>query len=123
MKLTFKPSPWFINLVENSNSGKLNVIGTISERQDVLKQLVIDASSVYVKPLYGWSFFNGGYYILLIVTQKALVFSPLGRKMRALRDNEEAASAMGKNVVKEHLLIFYFRICSCWLSRSHDGYK
>ena len=26
--------------------------------------------------------------------------------MRAIRDNEEAASAMGKNVVKEHLLIF-----------------
>ena len=26
--------------------------------------------------------------------------------MRAIRDNEEAASAMGKNIVKEHLLIF-----------------
>ena len=43
--------------------------------------------------------------ILLIVTQKAL-YSPWGRKMRAIRDNEEAASAMGKNIVKEHLLIF-----------------
>ncbi len=40
-----------------------------------------------------------------IVTQKAL-YSPWGRKMRAIRDNEEAASAMGKNIVKEHLLIF-----------------
>ena len=26
--------------------------------------------------------------------------------MRAIRDNEEAANAMGKNVVKQHLLIF-----------------
>ena len=26
--------------------------------------------------------------------------------MRAIRDNEEAASAMGKNVVKQHLFIF-----------------
>ena len=43
--------------------------------------------------------------VLLILTQKAL-YSPWGRKMRAIRDNEEAANAMGKNVVKEHLLIF-----------------
>ena len=43
--------------------------------------------------------------IILIITQKAL-YSPWGRKMRAIRDNEVAAEAMGKNVVKEHLLIF-----------------
>ena len=43
--------------------------------------------------------------ILLIITQKAL-YSPWGRMMRAIRDNEEAASAMGKNVVKQHLFIF-----------------
>ena len=43
--------------------------------------------------------------ILLILTQKAL-YSPWGRMMRAIRDNEEAANAMGKNVVKQHLLIF-----------------
>ena len=42
---------------------------------------------------------------LLIITQKAL-YSPWGRMMRAIRDNEEAANAMGKNVVKQHLLIF-----------------
>ena len=33
--------------------------------------------------------------ILLIITQKAL-YSPWGRMMRAIRDNEEAANAMGK---------------------------
>ena len=43
--------------------------------------------------------------VLLILTQKAL-YSPWGRMMRAIRDNEEAAGAMGKNVVKQHLLIF-----------------
>jgi len=42
---------------------------------------------------------------LLIVTQKAL-YSPWGRMMRAIRDIEEAASAMGKNIVKQHLFIF-----------------
>ena len=30
----------------------------------------------------------------------------MGAKMRAIRDNEISAAAMGKNVVKEHLLIF-----------------
>ena len=97
-------TPWFINLVEKFNSGKLNVINSISEKQDALKQLVIDASSVYVK-LCMTGLFLTVVIILLVITQKAL-YSPWGRKMRAIRDNEEAASAMGKNVVKEHLLIF-----------------
>jgi len=97
-------TPWFINLVEKFNLGKLNVINSISERQDALKQLVIDASSVYVK-LCMTGLFLTVVIILLVITQKAL-YSPWGRKMRAIRDNEEAASAMGKNVVKEHLLIF-----------------
>ena len=97
-------SPWFINLVENFHSAKLQLISTVSERQDVLKQLVIDASSIYVKLCFTGLFLIV-VIILLILTQKAL-YSPWGRKMRAIRDNEEAASAMGKNVVKEHLLIF-----------------
>ena len=91
-------------MVEKFNSGKLKVVNTISERQEVLNQLVIDASSVYVKLCMAGLFLTV-VIILLIVTQKAL-YSPWGRKMRAIRDNEEAASAMGKNVVKEHLLIF-----------------
>jgi branched-chain amino acid transport system permease protein len=32
--------------------------------------------------------------------------SPWGRMMRAIRDNEVAAAAMGKDVVKRHLTIF-----------------
>ena len=97
-------SQWFINLVEKFNSTKLNLISTVSEKQDLLNQLVIDASSVYVK-LCMTGLFLSVVIILLIVTQKAL-YSPWGRKMRAIRDNEAAASAMGKNIVKEHLLIF-----------------
>ena len=95
---------WFINLVEKWNSGTLNLISTTSEKQAALYQMVIEASSVYVKLCYS------GLFILvvatlLVITQKAL-YSPWGRMMRAIRDNEEAANAMGKNVVKEHLLIF-----------------
>ena len=32
--------------------------------------------------------------------------SPWGRMMRAIRDNETAAEAMGKNVTRRHLQIF-----------------
>jgi len=103
-EIDLQNSPWFINLVEKFNSGKLKLINSVAERQDVLNQLVIDASSVYVKLCFAGMFLIV-VIILLIITQKAL-YSPWGRMMRAIRDNEEAANAMGKNVVKEHLLIF-----------------
>ena len=95
---------WFINLVEKWNSGTLNLISTTAEKQAALYQMVIEASSVYVKLCYSGLFILV-VAILLVITQKAL-YSPWGRMMRAIRDNEEAANAMGKNVVKEHLLIF-----------------
>ena len=103
-EINLQQSPWFIDLVEKFHSGKLALINSVSEKQEVLNQLVIDASSVYVK-LCMAGLFLSVVIVLLIITQKAL-YSPWGRKMRAIRDNEEAASAMGKNIVKEHLLIF-----------------
>ena len=95
---------WFINLVEKFNQGTLNLITNTLERQEALKQLVIESSTVFVKLCFA-GLFTVVVIILLIVTQKAL-YSPWGRMMRAIRDNEEAANAMGKNVVKQHLLIF-----------------
>ena len=103
-EIDLQTSQWFINLVEKFNSKKLSMINSITERQDALSQFVIDASSVYVKLCFTGLFLSV-VIVLLIVTQKAL-YSPWGRKMRAIRDNEEAASAMGKNIVKEHLFIF-----------------
>tara|TARA_B100001123_G_scaffold25341_1_gene27388 strand:- start:850 stop:2220 length:1371 start_codon:yes stop_codon:yes gene_type:complete len=103
-EVDLQSSSWFINFVEKFHSGKLELINSITERQDVLKQLVIEASSVYVKFCFAGLFLIV-VIILLVITQKAL-YSPWGRMMRAIRDNEEAANAMGKNVVKEHLLIF-----------------
>ncbi len=42
---------------------------------------------------------------ILWLSEKALR-SPWGRMMRAIRDNEEAAEAMGKNVTARHLQVF-----------------
>ncbi len=43
--------------------------------------------------------------ILFILCERALA-SPWGRMMRAIRDNETAAAAMGKDVVGRHLQVF-----------------
>jgi branched-chain amino acid transport system permease protein len=103
-EIELQTKEWFINLVANFNSGKLNLISSITDKQAALNQLVIEGSSVFVKLCYSGLFLIV-VMALLIVTQKAL-YSPWGRMMRAIRDNEEAANAMGKNVVKQHLLIF-----------------
>ena len=103
-EVDLQTTEWFINLVEKFNSGKLDVISNLADRQSALNQLVIEGSSVFVKLCYSGLFLTV-VIILLILTQKAL-YSPWGRMMRAIRDNEEAANAMGKNVVKQHLLIF-----------------
>jgi branched-chain amino acid transport system permease protein len=103
-EVNLQTTEWFINLVTKFNSSKLELIYNIADKQAALNKLVIEGSSVFVKLCY-----SGLFLIvvisLLIVTQKAL-YSPWGRMMRAIRDNEEAANAMGKNVVKQHLLIF-----------------
>ena len=103
-EVDLQQTDWFINLVEKFNFSKLNLIQDFSERQSALNQLVIEGSSIFVKLCYS-GLFLVVVIILLILTQKAL-YSPWGRMMRAIRDNEEAANAMGKNVVKQHLLIF-----------------
>ena len=103
-EVDLQTTEWFINLVERFNLGKLDLIYNLADRQAALNQLVIESSSVFVKLCYSGLFLTV-VIILLILTQKAL-YSPWGRMMRAIRDNEEAANAMGKNVVKQHLLIF-----------------
>ena len=103
-EVNLQDKEWFINLVAKFNSSKLELISNISDKQAALNQLVIEGSSVFVKLCYSGLFLIV-VIALLIVTQKAL-YSPWGRMMRAIRDNEEAANAMGKNVVKQHLLIF-----------------
>ncbi len=103
-EVDLQTTDWFIKLVEKLNAGKLELIMNLSDRQAALNQFVIQGSSIFVKLCYSGLFLTV-VIILLILTQKAL-YSPWGRMMRAIRDNEEAANAMGKNVVKQHLLIF-----------------
>ncbi len=64
----------------------------------------VTASTYYVKLSYG-VLFAVVLLILLILLQLSLN-SPWGRMMRAIRDNEVAAEAMGKDVTARHLQIF-----------------
>ena len=103
-ELNLQSEQWFINLVAKWNKSALDLISGAAEKQAALSQMVIEGSSVFVKMSYSGLFLIV-VVTLLVITQKAL-YSPWGRMMRAIRDNEEAANAMGKNVVKQHLLIF-----------------
>tara|TARA_B110000438_G_scaffold275156_1_gene295898 strand:- start:1127 stop:2497 length:1371 start_codon:yes stop_codon:yes gene_type:complete len=103
-EIDLQAKEWFINLIEKFNQGTLGLIVDSIEKEQMLKQLVIEGSTVFVKLCFAGLFMTV-VIILLVITQKAL-YSPWGRMMRAIRDNEEAANAMGKNVVKQHLLIF-----------------
>lgn len=64
----------------------------------------VTASTLYVK--LGYSLlFTVVLLVLLWMAQMALK-SPWGRMMRAIRDNEVAAEAMGKDVTRRHLQVF-----------------
>ncbi|WP_333829167.1 branched-chain amino acid ABC transporter permease [Pararhodobacter sp.] len=53
--------------------------------------------------------------VLIWLSEKALN-SPWGRMMRAIRDNETAARAMGKDVTRRHLMVFVLGSGVCGLA-------
>mgnify|MGYP003384543577 FL=1 len=102
-ELDLQTTPWFTDMVQSLFSGRLAALAD-SERADALHQLVIQSSSIFVKLCYT-GLFTVVLVAILLLSMKALN-SPWGRMMRAIRDNEEAANAMGKNVVRQHLQVF-----------------
>ena len=74
----------------------------------------VTASTIFVKLLYG-ALFLAVLLALIWLSEKALN-SPWGRMMRAIRDNEVAAGAMGKNVTLRHLQIFILGSAVCGMA-------
>ena len=72
---------------------------------------VTDASSVFVKLCYA-ALFLSVLAIVMWFSERALN-SPWGRMMRAIRDNRDAASAMGKDVTQRHLQVFILGCAVC----------
>ena len=74
----------------------------------------ITASTLYVKLGY-MVLFAIVLLILLWMAQRAL-HSPWGRMMRAIRDNEVSANAMGKDVTRRHLQVFILGSAICGIA-------
>ena len=90
-------TPWFIDF-----AGRLGAAD------------LADAASVFVKICYVLLFL----LVLAIVmwlAERALK-SPWGRMMRAIRDNRDAAAAMGKDVTRRHLQVFILGCATCGIA-------
>ena len=74
----------------------------------------VTASALFVKLNYAL-LFSVVLIILLVMAQLSLK-SPWGRMMRAIRDNETSAAAMGKNVTNRHLQIFILGSAICGIA-------
>ena len=72
------------------------------------------ASTLYVK--LGYSVFFVAVLIALLILTQLAVASPWGRMMRAIRDNETAAEAMGKDVTRRHLQVFILGSAICGMA-------
>ncbi len=65
---------------------------------------IVDGSYIFVKISYMILFLI--IFVCIFSLSEIALKSPWGRMMRAIRDNETAAEAMGKNVTKKHLVVF-----------------
>ena len=100
-----RPVPYEVDLQQSAN---------FLERAERLGLDPVTASSLFVKLSYSILF--AAVLILILVLAQMALKSPWGRMMRAIRDNETAARAMGKNVTARHLQIFILGSAICGLA-------
>ncbi|MGL6210718.1 MAG: branched-chain amino acid ABC transporter permease [Paracoccaceae bacterium] len=97
--LTELPRPWPVPLEVDMQQGPAFLAWTASWGFDP-----ITASTIIVKLMYAVLF--GLVLAAVILASERALNSPWGRMMRAIRDNEVSAEAMGKDVTRRHLQIF-----------------
>ncbi|RED11916.1 branched-chain amino acid ABC transporter permease [Pontivivens insulae] len=90
-----RPVPYEVDLQINK---------TFMNFADTIGMDPVTASTVFVRLCYA-GLFLAVLAIILWLAERAL-HSPWGRMMRAIRDNRDAAEAMGKDVVRRHRQIF-----------------
>jgi len=102
-EVVMQKSEWFQNIVAWIHRSELQILSQ-SEQIDKLSVYVRESAVVFVKLSY-----SGLFLVILvafIILSNLALNSPWGRKVRAIRDNEVAASAMGKDIKRQHLQIF-----------------
>ena len=102
-EVDMQKSEWLQNLVAWIHKSELQLL-TQSEQIVKLGDYVREAAVVFVKLCYSGLFI--AILVAFIILSNLALNSPWGRKVRAIRDNEVAASAMGKNITRQHLQIF-----------------
>ena len=103
------PRPWFvpyeIDLQQHAGFRRL---------ADWLNLDPVVTSTIVVK--LGYTFLFAGVLVTLLILAQLAINSPWGRMMRAIRDNEVAARAMGKDVTARHLQVFVLGSAICGLA-------
>ncbi len=94
--IELQPQPWIQSLAETLG-------WSASQTATVVSGLGYTALFVFVLAVLIW------------LAERALN-SPWGRMMRAIRDNEISARAMGKDVTRRHLMIFVLGSAVCGLA-------
>jgi branched-chain amino acid transport system permease protein len=100
-----RPAPYEIDLQNDP---------VFIERASSLGLDPVFASTIWVKLIYA-ALFAIVLIALFMLAQRAL-HSPWGRMMRAIRDNEDAAEAMGKDVTARHLQVFVLGSAICGIA-------
>ena len=102
-ELDLQQTPWFQDFVALLNADALSALAE-AERAGALREFVIEAASVFVKLCYT-GLFAAVLLVVFLLSERALR-SPWGRMMRAIRDSEEAAGSLGKDIVYRHRQVF-----------------
>lgn len=102
-EIDLQQTAWFIDWVARLNAAELNLLSA-ADRAAAMQTLVIDYSSLFVKLMYAGLF--AAVLIVILILCSAALNAPWGRMMRAIRDNEISAGAMGKNITARHLQVF-----------------
>lgn len=100
-----RPVPYEIDLQQSAD---------FVSRAEGLGLSPVTASTLTVS--LGYTLLFTAVLVLLLVLAQLAQKSPWGRMMRAIRDNETAAAAMGKNVTARHLQIFILGSAVCGLA-------
>ncbi|KAA3630953.1 MAG: branched-chain amino acid ABC transporter permease [Proteobacteria bacterium] len=101
-----RPVPYEVDLVQQD--WFIGLVGALGAED------LSDAASLFVKLCYA-ALFVAVLAIVMWFAERALK-SPWGRMMRAIRDNREAASAMGKDVTRRHLQVFVLGCAVCGIA-------
>ena len=102
-EINLQNSNWFQNMVSWFHSSSLELL-PLADQASQLSQYIRGSSVVFVKLCYSGLFIT--ILVAMILLANLALDSPWGRKVRAIRDNQVAASAMGKNITRQHLQIF-----------------